>query len=124
MCQTRRITENFWSHEFLCKCGRPECDAVLISDTFVLKLQQVRNIYGYPMFISSGSRCLFWNEHEGGTVKSAHLTGMAADIKVYSGFRRYELVAAGMIAGITGIGFSERFVHLDLDHIRPVLWTY
>jgi len=43
-------------------------------------LQPIRDVYGKPIKVSSGYRCLKLNEKVGGTVNSQHVKGEAADI--------------------------------------------
>lgn len=43
-------------------------------------LQPIRDVYGKPIKVSSGYRCLKLNEKVGGAVNSQHVKGEAADI--------------------------------------------
>lgn len=43
-------------------------------------LQPIRDVYGKPIKVSSGYRCLKLNEKVGGAVNSQHTKGEAADI--------------------------------------------
>ena len=47
-------------------------------------LQPVRDLWGAPVFVSSGYRCPQLNRIVGGAVNSQHMTGEAADISVGS----------------------------------------
>jgi len=47
-------------------------------------LQPIRDLWGNPIFVSSGYRCLQLNSLVGGAKNSHHLTGEAADISVGS----------------------------------------
>ena len=46
-------------------------------------LEQVRLLLGHPISITSGYRCLELNRAIGGSGKSAHMLGYAADFKCY-----------------------------------------
>lgn len=120
-----QLTEHFNSAEFKCKCGDIRCTAPAVVYYFVEKLELVRGIYGKPMIVTSGSRCREYNATlENSSPYSSHLQGLAADFWVSASTDRYDLVAAAMTCGITGIGISDKFVHLDLDHLKHTLWTY
>lgn len=117
----------FDSVEFLCKCGRPECDARRVPDALLVEsLNLIRDHLGRPLRVTSGLRCAFWNEREGGVGGSEHLTGDAADLAVVTGADRWEIVQAAMAVGIRRIGVAGHFVHLGISVTlaAPVIWTY
>lgn len=62
-------------------------------------LEAVRAINGKPLVVSSGYRCQALNTAVGGSDKSAHMYGLAADINV-PGISPYDLGLAIMKAGI------------------------
>ncbi len=92
-----RLTENFWTSEFRCRCARLRkgqdsgfCNgAVRVEALYelILPLQRLRNIVG-PIMVESGLRCwayhkwVYENETKGQrvTTNSAHLHGLAADV--------------------------------------------
>ena len=45
-------------------------------------LEQVRTLFGLPVHINSGYRCPALNKAVGGVRNSAHLAGLAADIRI------------------------------------------
>lgn len=45
------------------------------------RLDEIRKIYGKPIYISSGYRCKELNDLVGGVSNSQHLTGFAVDIQ-------------------------------------------
>lgn len=82
------ISKHFTREEFLCKgddchpsatgnCGFDTVDVELLRT-----LEAVRAYFGKPVIITSGCRCMAHNESEGGSRKSQHLIGRAADIIV------------------------------------------
>lgn len=71
-----KITENFDSQEFACRCG---CGFDDINPSLVHRLQVVRDIAGCRIVILSGCRCSKHNAAVGGTPESYHLVGQAAD---------------------------------------------
>ncbi len=113
--------------EFLCKCGRPECDARRVPAALLVEsLNLIRERLGRPLRITSGLRCAFWNAHEGGVGDSEHLTGDAADLAVVTGVDRWQIVQAAMAVGVRRIGIAGHFIHLGISVTlaAPVIWTY
>ena len=75
----KKLSANFKVREFACGDGS---DAVLIDQELVIVLQCIREHFGKPLHITSGYRTLTHNKKVGGSPKSQHLYGMAADIQV------------------------------------------
>jgi len=93
---------------------------------FVDKLDKVREFAGFPMIINSGYRTPEHNKRVGGVPTSAHLTGLAADIRIKNSKQRHELLKAAIACGFTRIGIGDTFVHLDIDSSKEqgVTWMY
>ena len=99
---------------------------------YMVQLVWLRRNLGWPLPVSSGFRCINWdNEIRGAGV---HPTGHSSDILIY-GHRVWELLRLALKAGFTGIGLKQygphrkRFVHLDdllngPNRPRPWIWTY
>ena len=116
-----KITENFDSDEFKCKCGK--CDSE-IDHKFVEKLQLARSIAKVPFTILSGCRCKEHNKNVGGKPNSAHTRLLAADIEL-SSRTKYIVLDALKKAGFIRIGVADGFVHCDTDKTLPqVEWKY
>lgn len=121
-----RQFRNFEPYEFACKCG---CNRSAMSETFMTKLQQLRDKYGRPMMVSSGYRCADHPIEEAKETPGAHNRGVACDIAV-AREDAYELLKLALDVGFTGIGVNQkgtdRFLHLDLDTVgpRPTVWSY
>lgn len=81
------LSPHFSRHEFRCRgctsslfCAHFPSDTV---DTQLLTiLEAVRDHFGQPVTVTSGSRCPPHNARVGGAPRSKHLTGRAADIQV------------------------------------------
>jgi uncharacterized protein YcbK (DUF882 family) len=73
------ISEHFSRSEFACKCG---CGYDTVDVTLLEALEGLRTYFSSPVTITSGCRCKAHNEDVGGSPKSQHLYGRAADIKV------------------------------------------
>ena len=118
-----KITKNFSSDEFVCKC----CGRQNINENLVFQLQKIRGIVKKPIIIASGYRCPAHNKKIGGSPKSQHLLGKAADIYVNGMSVRdlYEVVSIFYKNGINGIGVypEQGFIHVDIRE-KPGIWVY
>ena len=112
------LSRNFSKSEFACRCcGKAEIDQRLVE-----ALQELRDLAGAPVRVTSGYRCPDHNRAVGGAKQSRHLRGHAADIviKGLSVAGMYEL--AGRVAAFRngGIGVypEQGFVHVDIREVR------
>lgn len=105
-----KLSENFTSTEFECKCGK--CKTVKISKQLVSFLQAIRSHFGKPITINSGFRCAAHNRAVGGAKASKHTLGQAADI-VVKDVEPKEVAKFAESIGIKGIGLYDSFVHID-----------
>lgn len=107
-----RLSENFRLAEFVCA---DKSDEVLVSEELIALLQRVREHFKKPVIITSAYRTPAHNKKVGGTSKSYHLRGEAADFVVSGvsparvGYYLDKLGASGI-----GIYLSAGFVHLDV----------
>ena len=108
------ISHNFNRSEFACKCG---CGQDTVDTELLAMLQDLRNVFG-PITISSGNRCPDHNRFVGGSDKSQHLKGRAADL-------HFKCVELSEVADFineyypdTGMGAYETFIHLDSRNSR------
>lgn len=69
----------FKDSEFTCKCG---CGLNLEKDGIKRIADEIREHFGRPAIITSGTRCAKHNKEVGGVSNSYHLTGNAIDIYV------------------------------------------
>ena len=122
--------ENFTEDEMRCK-GSGE---IAMDQRFMDRLQNLRNLYGKPVIVTSGYRSPEYNaEVSPKTGRTGpHTTGRAADIQC-SGADAFELIARALDRGFFGIGIYQkgphknRFIHLDdlePGEFRPRIWTY
>ena len=122
------LTEHFSAQEFRCPCGRAECpyrDGAQISLSLVLKLEEVRAFYGRPIIINSALRCPEHNRKVGGKPNSAHLKGLAVDIRCTTSGERAKLLGL-LLPRFRRIGIAKTFIHVDIDIEKPqdVVWIY
>lgn len=116
------ITKEFKRREFLCHC----CHAEGINEKLVYHLQKAHDHLpeNRVMIITSGYRCEKHNRAVGGKEDSAHLKGLAADIKCDDSTFRMMLVPALIHAGFKRIGVYKNYIHVDCDESKPqgVFW--
>jgi len=96
---------------------------------FVLLLDKARDIAGIPFVINSGFRTPAHNKKVGGVANSAHLTGLAVDLRARTGAETYAIIKSAMEVGIKRIGINRasQFVHLDIsysDKPYPTIYEY
>lgn len=106
-----RITPNFKSEEFTCKCG---CGGNKINWKFVERLQVLRYKLKVPITITSGYRCPVHSVRVGGSATDAHTKGFAADIQA-KGYKAEQIAKAAAELGFGGIGIIDDYtVHVDI----------
>jgi zinc D-Ala-D-Ala carboxypeptidase len=116
---------NFSEDEFKCS----HCGKVDMQPAFMASMQQLRNMYGKPMAITSGYRCPDHPIEAKKSTPGAHASGEACDIGV-QGTDAYHLLRLALALDFTGIGVQQkgggRFIHLDTlrDPPRPNVWSY
>jgi uncharacterized protein YcbK (DUF882 family) len=122
------MTSFFTSEEFACKCKNKHCEGkppkLAMQSTLVQALNRVREEFGAPITVTSGFRCQAHNTAVGGSPKSQHMQGIAADIKPASGKkedleRLYQLCLAEKAFSGVGDGRPKSFVHVDCRALKP-----
>ena len=103
----------------------------LMEHDVVQALDIARDIYGYPMIITSGFRTVDYNRQlidmgYPASPKSSHLLGWAVDIAVTDNERRFLMLEALLDAGFNRIGLGAGFIHVDMDPYKKpnALWIY
>ena len=101
----------------MCPC----CQKEGITENLVIHLQMVHNLLPQyaVMIITSGFRCPEHNKTVGGIEDSAHMKGLAADIKCNNSTYRFHLINALIRVGFKRIGRYDNFIHADLDEDKP-----
>jgi len=106
------LSKNFRVREFACNDGS---DKVLISTALVELLQKIRDHFGKAVVLSSGYRTVAYNTKVGGSPKSQHIQGTAADI-VVAGVDPLTVAeyAEFLMPESGGIGVYQTFTHVDV----------
>lgn len=105
-----QLTRNFKLSEFACKDGSND---IILDMRLVWKLQELRDLLGRPVLITSGYRTESYNQKVGGVKNSQHLLGKASDI-IVKGMEITELSRIAKIVGFNGIGIYKTFLHVDV----------
>jgi uncharacterized protein YcbK (DUF882 family) len=113
-----KITENFSSEEFDCRCG---CGKNNISPFVIHRLQVIRDIVKVPISIDSACRCEKHNKEVGGEPNSYHLYGLAVDWTIPESSLMLARVCTNLIPDWSG-GFhyypDKNFCHTDIGPRR------
>ena len=91
---------------------------------FIEKLDQLREVCGFPFYVTSGYRSVKHSAEESKAVPGTHTQGIAADIAVAGGVQRITIIQNALALGFTGIGVAKGFVHVDTRETTAVLWCY
>lgn len=115
-----KLSEHFSRDEFSCKCG---CGFSTVDVKLIEILESVRSQFKKPVKINSGCRCHDHNKKVGGTPKSKHMEGIAADIVVkgVSPIDVHKFLIDYVGGNYAGIGRYETFVHIDARE-NPARW--
>ena len=95
-----------------------------IQPEFVLALDKLRGICGFPFYINSGYRS---TQHSLEALKDkpgTHTRGIAADIQVTGSHNRFILIQEAMKMGFRGVGVAKGYIHLDMRDSVQVMWVY
>jgi uncharacterized protein YcbK (DUF882 family) len=95
-----------------------------MSDDFLIKLDELRHVCGFPFVITSGYRDPSHSIEAAKSKPGMHSTGLAADIAYSGGNQAYEITKNALRIGFTGIGVHKKFIHVDMRKTTPVMWCY
>ena len=106
----------FGPDDFKCACG---CGGDVCQEIKDLA-NRVRAAYGYPLVCSSGFRCEYQNEKDGGIVGSLHTIGHAADMYAPGRMSYEEVDALAQVILDCGGGViryhDQLFCHMQLEY--------
>lgn len=90
-----------------------------LQDRLVTMLDNARELAKIPFIITSGLRTASQNEQIGGVDDSAHLKGLAVDLRCRNSAERFIIVSALLMAGFKRIEITNDHVHTDIDSLKP-----
>ena len=115
-----KLSKNFSLSEFDCNDGSTTPDEVIVNLRLLAEqLQILRDFIGKAITINSGYRSPSYNKKIGGVLKSKHVLGQAADIRVEGISPREihgiisELIKDGRMKE-GGLGKYSSFTHYDI----------
>ncbi len=106
------LSQHFSRVEFRCHC-HDDCGFDTVDVALLSALEQIRKHFGKPIAISSAARCKKMNKKAGGSPKSQHLLGRAADIAVKDTAPEAVQEFADTILPDSGVGSYNMFTHID-----------
>lgn len=117
MCadKAQYLTRNFTRAEMACQC----CGVCLMRDSFMAKLQALREAFADPIIVTSGYRCPAHNSQVGGAKGSQHVKGNAADIAAKDMQKLFDLAKQHFPVVVRGPGF----IHVD-NRVGTATWQY
>ena len=117
------LSTHFSRAEFRCRCGR--CGHDTVDAELLTVLEAVREHFGAKVRITSACRCADHNARVGGSPRSQHVRGRAADIQV-EGVAPAEVYAYLVHTWPDRYGFGQYqrsgFVHVD-TRTSPARWS-
>jgi len=90
-----------------------------LNDQLVLMLDLAREKAGIPFIITSGLRTQDQNIAVNGVKDSAHLKGLAVDLKCINSKDRFKMIFALLDVGFTRIEIAPLHIHIDIDNTKP-----
>lgn len=111
-------TRNFSRRELACKCGCKPTPTGIDANLQRLAnaLQELRDLAGVPLVVTSGYRCPRHNQAIKGARSSQHTLGLAADVwsKYMTPAELADLAERVPAFANGGIGRYSRWVHVDI----------
>lgn len=93
-----------------------------MNDDFLIKLDAVRDLCGFPFIVTSSYRTPEKNRQVGGAPNSMHLYGRAVDVKCDNGIQRGLIARHALNMGLS-VGVMRDGVHLD-DRPDQIVFHY
>jgi uncharacterized protein YcbK (DUF882 family) len=118
-----KLSENFDSREFQCKCCG-ELPENGMNPHLIELLQAIREKLGKSITITSGYRCQKHNAKVDGAKHSQHVLGNAADIQVagMSANDVHDYLASHFGVRCKGLGQYQNFTHIDVRTGSSARW--
>jgi hypothetical protein len=96
-----------------------DSEVVGLDKTLVSMLDVARGLAGIPFIITSGLRTIEENKKSGGVENSAHLKGLAVDLRCKNSTERFLIVKSLLKTGFKRIEIGLDHIHTDIDESKP-----
>lgn len=101
----------------------PSCEISDLQDELLQKLDDAREICGFPFIVNSAYRSVDHEKSKGRNGTSSHTKGLAVDLRCGSSYVRMRMISALIQVGFSRIGVYPTFIHADLDKAKiSALW--
>lgn len=95
-----------------------------MDESFLLRLDELREVCGIPFKITSGYRDKTHPVERAKDKPGKHSEGIAVDIYAPDGITKRTIIKHAIELGFNGIGVGSTFIHLDTRKSYPVIWGY
>lgn len=104
----------------------PSCSISQMDDNLLELLDELRELVGTPLVITSAYRSPDWDLAKGRSGKGAHTKGMGVDISAPNSYFTRLVLQHALRMPFTGIGIGKNFIHLDIMYRdnAPLVWGY
>lgn len=133
-----KMSQYFSEGEFN-RCS-PPCSMNDMDEALLDVMDDIRRKAGIPLLMSSAYRSSEWDRMKGRSGDGAHTYGLAVDFVCNNSVTRSKILKACHECGVTRIGVSDSFIHVDIaggrkleSHVKKgsivtfpdnVTWTY
>jgi uncharacterized protein YcbK (DUF882 family) len=90
-----------------------------MNESFLIKLQVLRDRCGFPLVINSSYRTPEYNKSVGGSPGSYHILGRAVDIKCLNSITRARIIKEALNMGLS-CGIYKSWIHVDDRDVQLV----
>lgn len=94
----------------------PSCNISQMDKSFLVKLDTLRELCGFPLVLNCAYRSPEWDKERGRSGNSYHTKGLAVDIRCFDARKRAVIVEFALRLGLS-VGVYSSFLHIDR---RPV----
>lgn len=102
---------------------KPSCHLLELDEELLQKLDEAREICGFPFIVNSAYRSVQYERSKGRRGTSSHTKGLAVDLKCASSHVRMAMLSALIQVGFRRIGVYPTFIHADIDDAKiSALW--